>query len=155
MVVIQTLSTRLLSPHRTAAMRSHECHIALFQSAGYARGYVSHALLHSCTNAHRLTYACTQTQRRCNASTCADCFTVISSGYLLCPPDLHVAEFLCRSISVLATIQSRAQKCRYYLSNIDPRSRLLGRPAWDDWGVGLVKYHRCECNLYGRGFLQR
>ena len=41
----------------------------------------------------------------------ANLFTVISPGHLLCSPHLHLAEFLCRPSYILATIESRAQRC--------------------------------------------
>ena len=45
-------------------------------------------------------------------------------GYFLRSRDLHLAEFLCQPIFVLAKIQGRAQECRYNLSKIVPRCRL-------------------------------
>ena len=87
------------------------------------------------------------------ARACADLFTITPSGFLRYFPYLHLAEFLCRSTCVLATIQSRDQKCRCHLSKISPRFRLLRRRTWTNRRVGRVKCHRHEWRVHGRSIV--
>ena len=84
-----------------------------------------------------------------NMCYCADSCTVTPLGHLLYSPNIHFAELSCRSIYILSTIQSRAQKLRCQLSKIVPRSRLLQGSTRTNRGVGRVKRHRYECSLHG------
>ena len=65
-------------------------------------------------------------------------FTFIWSGHILGSPCLHAAEFLCPRSYILATIQSKAQKCLWLLPEIVTRSRLFRGCAWNNRGVGRV-----------------
>ena len=87
---------------------------------------------------------------QCNAPVCANAFTVILPGHLLCFLRHHAAKFLCQSIFILATIQSRAQNCRYHLSKNFPKSRLFRQSTWPNRGMGHVKRQRYECHFHGR-----
>ena len=49
--------------------------------------------------------------RHCDPPTCTDSLTVTSPGPLFCCPYLRLDKFLCRSICILVTIQSNAEKC--------------------------------------------
>ena len=79
-----------------------------------------------------------------------DSCTLFWSGHLLCSLCLHLSEFFCRQIHILATIQRRVEKCRRHLFEILPRWRMLRQSAWTDWWVGRAKHHRYECHFHGR-----
>ena len=82
-------------------------------------------------------------------------FTITSSGHHCCCPYLRLAEFFCKPNCILATIQSRARKCRFYLPEIVSRCRLLRPCSRSDQRVGCVERCWYEWHFHGCDIVQR